>query len=73
MLTCSTENCQNRSMCTMPWEMHGAFLPFLSQITIVTNISVLSIILALYYFHVQASKKYDVLRRVHEKTSTCTV
>lgn len=44
-------------------EMHQVLLSFLKQLTIITNIFGLSIVLTPYYFYVQASHKLGSLRK----------
>lgn len=58
--TSGIENGQNSSILGMPWKMHGASLS--QVITIITNTSILSVVLALYHFYVQARNKFGSLR-----------
>lgn len=48
--------------------MHGVSLSFLKELSIITNTSVLSVVLGAYYFYVHASNKFGSPRKA---ISTC--
>lgn len=56
--------------------MHGVCLSFLKQISFATNSFVLSMILTLHYFYVQASNIFDSLEKpihVRKHLHTCII